>query len=98
MTVPIVLSLVLLAVAGVVLYRRFGWPGVVALLSGAAALVAALWPRRVSVPAPPPPSVPDARVARTAGQIIEERETKARAVIEAAESPQDIADIMGQQR
>lgn len=98
MTVPIVLSLVLLAVAGVVLYRRFGRPGLVALLSGAAALLATLWPRRVSVPAPPPPKAPDARVARTAGQIIEEREAKAREVIAAAESPDDVADIMGQQR
>ncbi len=98
MTVPIVLSLALLAVAGVVLYRRFGWPAVVAMLSSAAALVAALWPRRVSVPAPPPPKAPDARVARTAGQIIEDREQKARAVIEAAEAPEDVADIMGRQK
>jgi hypothetical protein len=97
-TVPIVLSLVLLAVAGVVLYRRFGWPAVVAMLSGAAGLVAALWPRRGSMPTPPPPKAPDARVARTAGQIIEERETKAREVIAAAESPEDVADIMGRQK
>ena len=94
----VLLGLGCLAFAGYLAFRRYGWPGVVAVLTAAAGLAAALWPRRAPVVAPPPPKAPDGRVSRTAGEIIEQRESKAREAIAAAESPEDVADIMGNQK
>lgn len=94
----VLLGLGCLAFAGYLAFRRYGWPGVVAVLTAAAGLAAALWPRRAPVVAPPPPKAPDGRVSRTAGEIIEQREAKAREAIAAAESPEDVADIMGNQK
>ena len=94
----VLLGLGCLAFAGYLAFRRYGWPGVVAVLTAAAGLAAALWPRRAPVVAPPPPKAPDGRVSRAAGEIIEQREAKAREAIAAAESPEDVADIMGNQK
>ena len=94
----VLLGLGCLAFAGYLAFRRYGWPGVVATVAAAAGLAAALWPRRAPVVAPPPPKAPDGRVSRTAGEIIEHREAKAREAIAAAESPEDVADIMGNQK
>ena len=94
----VLLGLGCLAFAGYLAFRRYGWPGVVAVLTAAAGLAAALWPRRAPVVAPPPPKAPDGRVSRTAGEIIAQREAKAREAIAAAESPEDVADIMGNQK
>jgi len=93
----VVAGLGCLAFAGYLAYRQWGWPGVGIAITAAAGLAAAFWPRRVPVVAPPPPKAPDKRVARTAGMIIEEREAKARAAIAKAETPEDVADIMGRQ-
>ena len=93
--IAVLLGLGCLAFAGYLAFRRYGWPGVVAVLTAAAGLAAALWPRRAPVVAPPPPKAPDGRVSRTAGEIIEQREAKARERFSPDASAQQVSDEIG---